>query len=56
MDSKFIKSHPCSLERSDRSISHKKLQNQNNEDFSIQLLYTLLNLTNNNFPLCSLYL
>ena len=33
-----------------RSISHKKLQKQNNEDFSIQLLYAWLHLTNNNFP------
>ena len=73
MDSKFIKSHQCSLERSHavlteinpefwsrpspfltktdsyRSISHKKLQKQNNEDFSIQLLYAWLHLTNNNF-------
>ena len=33
-----------------RSISHKKLQKQNNEDFSIQLLYAWLILTNSNFP------
>ena len=39
-----------------RSISHKKLQKQNNEDFSIQLLYAWLNVTDNNFPPCSLYL
>ena len=36
-----------------RSISHKKLQKQNNEDFSIQLLYAWLILTNSNFPPCS---
>ena len=39
-----------------RSISHKKLQKQNNEDFSIQLLYAWLNVTGNNFPPCSLSL
>ena len=74
MDSKFIKSHQYSLERSHvalteinpelwlrpspfltktdsyKSISHKKLQQQNNEDFSMQLLYAWLHLTNNNFP------
>ena len=69
MDSKFIKSHQCSLERSEinpkvwsrpcpfstktdsyRPPSHKNLQKQNNEDFSIQLLYAWLHLTNNNFP------
>ena len=74
MDSKFIKSHQCYLERfhavlteinpefwsrpspfwqkqdSYRSISHKNLQKQNNEYFFIQLLYSWLHLTNNNFP------
>ena len=38
------------------STSHKNLQKQNNEDFSIQLLYAWPILTNNNFPPCSLYL
>ena len=33
-----------------RSISHKNLQKQNNEYFFIQLLYSWLHLTNNNFP------
>ena len=32
------------------SISHKNLQKQNNEYFFIQLLYSWLHLTNNNFP------
>ena len=69
MDSKFIRTHQCSLERSHvalteinselrsrpspsltktdsyRSISHKKLQKQNDEDFSIQLLYGWLYLS-----------
>ena len=33
-----------------RSTSHKNLQNQNNENFFIQLLYAWLHRTNNNIP------
>ena len=33
-----------------RSTSQKNLQKQNNGDFTIQLLYAWLHLTNNNFP------